>query len=66
MECCDTYPHSYLRWGIQRISTIISMKHKAELSEIVTEYTKCIQSSAFGRKEDVLTPRGRHSRICGA
>ena len=34
------------------------MKYKAELSEIVTEYTQCIQSSVFGHKEDVLTPRG--------
>ena len=30
------------------------MKYKAELSEIVTEYTQCIQNSAFGHKEDVL------------
>ena len=42
------------------------MKYKAELSEIVTEYAQCIKNSAFGHKKDVLTPRGSHTRDCGA
>ena len=42
------------------------MKCKAELSEIVTEHTQCIQSLAFGHKEDVLTPRGSHTIDYGA
>ena len=63
-------PTLILIWVVvppQLIITIISMKWKAELFEIVTtEYRKCIQISRFGHKEDILTSHGSRARDCDA
>ena len=68
MERYATYPHYYLSLGTNpanKHNYFNEIKGWAAL-DIVNEYTKRIQISRFGHKEDILTPRGPHKRDYGA